>query len=58
MGTAATRAKTRYNDKAYKQYAVRVKPDLFDRIDLYCKNNNLSKSQFLEMAIKKLEEEQ
>lgn len=58
MGTSATRAKRKYNEKNYKRFEARLKPELFNSIDTYCKKNKLSKPQFLEIAIKLLEEKQ
>lgn len=35
-------------------FNVQIKPELFEKIDSYCKENGLSRSQFLELAIKTL----
>ncbi len=51
MGVTSTASKNKYNKKAYENFNVRLKPDLFARIDEYCKENNLSRSQFLQKAI-------
>lgn len=54
MGATSTASKNKYNKKAYENFNVRLKPDLFNRIDEYCKNNGLSRSQFLQKAIEAL----
>lgn len=46
--------KRKYNSKAYKQFNVQIKPELFKQIDGYCKHNNLSRSEFLTKAINTL----
>lgn len=52
----SSEVKNRYNKKAYKHFSSRVKPDLYERIDNYCKDQELSKSKFLELAIQLIEE--
>lgn len=54
MSNTSWQVKAKYNKKAYKQFACRIKPDLFEEINSYCEDNNLSKSQFLKIAIDKL----
>lgn len=56
MGTSATKAKNKYNKENYKQFKVNLKPELFTRIDEYCKKHELSRSQFLTRAIDLLEQ--
>lgn len=51
MGATSTASKNKYNKKAYENFNVRIKPELFNRIDRYCKENNISRSQFLLAAI-------
>ena len=51
MSNTSWQVKAKYNKKAYKQFACRVKPDLFEEINSYGEDNNLSKSQFLQIAI-------
>lgn len=60
MGKTSSAVKYKYNQKAYKAFNVQIKPEVFGRIDTYCKENNLSRSQFLLQAIDLLspEEEQ
>ena len=48
------KAVNKYNKKTYDNFNVRLKPELFQRIDSYCKENKLSRSQFLQLAIDKL----
>lgn len=54
MGYTSSEVKYRYNKKTYKAFNVQIKPELFEKIDSYCKENGLSRSQFLELAIKTL----
>lgn len=51
MGKTSSAVKYKYNQKSYKAFNVQIKPELFNRIDTYCKENNLSRSQFLLRAI-------
>ncbi len=51
MGATSTASKNKYNKKAYENFNVRLKPELFNLIDDYCKKNGLSRSQFLQKAI-------
>ena len=51
MGATSTESKNKYNKKAYENFNVRLKPELFNLIDDYCKKNGLSRSQFLQKAI-------
>lgn len=57
MGTSATKAKRKYNEKNYKRFEVRLKPELFEQIEKFRSENNISRSQFLEMAISVLGKE-
>ena len=57
MGATSTEVKYRYNKKAYKAFNVQIKPELFEKIDSYCKENGLSRSQFLEKAIDELKKQ-
>lgn len=54
MGANSTASKNKYNKKTYENFNVRIKPELFNRIDRYCKKNNISRSQFLLAAINTL----
>ncbi len=47
--------KNRYNAKTYKNYRAAIKPDLFDRIEQYSKQENLSRPEFLRRAIETLD---
>lgn len=53
--STSTAVKARYNRKAYKQFNVQIKPELYERITDYCEVNNLSRSQFLSLAISTLD---
>lgn len=57
MGATSTASKNKYNKKAYENFNVRLKPDLFNLIDAYCKQKGLSRSQFLQKAIETLTSE-
>lgn len=54
MSKTSSAVKYRYNKKTYKAFNVQIKPELFEKIDSYCKNNNISRSMFLDIAIKEL----
>lgn len=56
MGYTSSEVKYRYNKKSYKAFNVLIKPELFEQIDKYCKENSLSRSKFLELAIKAVSE--
>lgn len=43
--------KNRYNQKHYKVFRASVKHELFDEIERYKKENNLSNPQFLANAM-------
>lgn len=47
--------KNRYNAKAYRQFAAKIKPALAQRIDAYTEQEGISKPEFLLMAIDALE---
>lgn len=47
--------KNRYNKKAYRQFAARIKPDLSQRIEDYTTKEGISKPEFLERAINALD---
>lgn len=48
-------AVNRYNKKAYKQFAARIKPDIAERIERYTSKNAISKPEFLSRAIDALD---
>lgn len=51
MSKTSSAAKYKYNQKTYKAFNVQIKPDIFNRIDKYCKTQNFSRAQFLLRAI-------
>lgn len=51
MGKTSSAVKYKYNQKTYKAFNVQVKPDIFNRIDNYCKSQGISRAQFLLKAI-------
>lgn len=58
MGYTSTQVKARYNKKAYRQFNVQIKPELFDKITDYCAENNLSRSEFLAKAVTLLQSDE
>lgn len=58
MSKTSSAVKYKYNSKTYKQFNVQIKPDLFEKIDTYCKTNGLSRSEFLKLSIETLTKEQ
>ncbi len=44
-----------YQKTHYAQFNLRIAPDLKQRIDNYCSDNNISKSEFLRIAIEALD---
>ena len=58
MRYTSTAIKNKYNKKAYKQFNVKIKPELYKKIDNFCKEKELSRSQLLQLAIDKLEEDE
>lgn len=50
--------KRRYNEKNYKNFRAAIKPDLYDRIDEYLKQEGISRPEFLLRAIEKMKGEQ
>lgn len=57
MGHTSTAVKRKYNNKAYKRFNAEIKPELFERLETYRNEKGLSRSQFLQLAIDKLEED-
>lgn len=47
--------KNRYNAKVYRKFQAAIKPDLSKRIDDYTIKEGISKPEFLQRAIDKLE---
>ncbi|MDE6181671.1 MAG: hypothetical protein K2F59_00510 [Eubacteriales bacterium] len=56
MGRTSSAVKNRYNKKTYKRFDTLIKPELFERLEAYRNEKGLSRSQFLQLAIDKLEE--
>ena len=50
--------KRRYNEKNYKNFRAAIKPELYDRIDEYIKQEGISRPEFLLRAIEKMKGEQ
>lgn len=50
--------KNRYNAKAYKRFNAAIKPDLYERIYEYIKDEGISRPEFLLRAIEKMKGEQ
>lgn len=51
----SSEVKNRYNKKAYKQFNTQIKPELFEDIEIYRTENNLSRSEFLKLALENLQ---
>ncbi len=47
----STKVKSRYNNKTYKSFAVRLKPDFYEELIDFCKERELSYSEFLKKAL-------
>lgn len=43
-----------FRKKNYKQFAVNIPIPLFEKIENYCKDNGITKADFLRMAIDKI----
>ena len=54
----ASAVKRRYNEKNYKKFRAAIKPDLYERIDEYIKDEGISRTEFLLRAIEKMKGEQ
>ena len=50
--------KNRYNAKNYKNFRAAIKPELYDRIDDYIKQEGISRPEFLLKKKKKMKVEQ
>ena len=46
--------KNRYNAKKYKNFRAAIKPELYDRIDEYIKQEGIRRREFLLRAIENL----
>ena len=49
--------KRRYNEKNYKNFRAAIKPDLYEQIDEYLKQEGISRPEFLLRAIEKMKGE-
>lgn len=49
---AHIKASNKYNAANYKKLQANIKPFDYELIDNYCKDNNISKSQFIVAACK------
>lgn len=58
LSKTSSEVKYRYNKKTYKAFNVQIKPELFEKIDNYCKQNNISRSMFLDIAINELSKQE
>ena len=50
--------KRRYNAKHYKKFMAEIKFEFFDRIEAYRKKENMSRAEFLQRAMDRLEGEE
>lgn len=46
-----------YDKTHFKQFNVKIKPDLWDNITQYCDYNSISKAEFLRIALESLEKQ-
>ena len=53
----STTSKQLWNEKHYKQFNCQIKPELFDRITEYTKREDISRREFLERALNRLNKE-
>ena len=51
MTTSRQKANNKYNVKAYKQYTMRLKPELYDEIERLRQDLNLSKPELIKLLI-------
>ena len=56
MGKTSWQVKQRYNKKHYKSFAAQLKIELAEEVNEFCKENELSKPQFIKLALEKLKE--
>lgn len=47
---------TKYNKENYVNFSTKIKPELNEKIVSYCKANKISRPEFLEKAIKVLDD--
>lgn len=47
--------KRRYNAKHYKKFTAEIKFELFDRVEGYREKEGISRAEFLQRALEKLE---
>ncbi len=52
VSKAHIKASNKYNKANYKQLKANVKPDDYEAIDNYCKNNGISKAALIINSIK------
>lgn len=48
--------KAKYNKEHYRQLKIEIKPEDYDFIDSYCKNNKISKAKFIIEACRRYAE--
>ena len=53
----ATEYKKEYAKKHYKHFSVSVTPELKERLDNYCRDMKISKSEFIRLALDVLEKQ-
>ena len=51
MTTSRQKANNKYNIKAYKQYAMRIKPELYQQIEELREQLKLSKPELIKLLI-------
>lgn len=53
----ATEYKREYAKSHYKHFSVSVTPELKERLDSYCRNMKISRSEFIRRALDVLEDQ-
>ena len=57
MTTSRQKANNKYNVKAYKQYTMRIKPELYQEIEELREELKLSKPELLKLLIQTYKEQ-
>lgn len=58
LGHTSSTVKNRYNKKTYKRFEAQLKPEFYEELNAFCKDNNLSKPEFLKLSLEKLKNSQ
>lgn len=47
----SVKAVNKYNKKTYKNWSIRLKPELYEELVNFCTENNMSHSQFIRASL-------